>query len=819
MRLRRLDLTRYGHFTDFSVDFGERPSAKPDLHIIYGPNEAGKSTILSGILDLLFGIERHSDYDFLHDYRSMRIDAALEIAGATHEFARVKKDQGSLLGDGDLPVSEAVLTSCLGAIDRQSYRSMFSLDDDTLEDGGDSILRSEGDLGRLLFSATSGLSELSGQLDRLKEEADAFFRPRARATQLKDLKEQLNQLVKRQKELDTHAKPFAELGQKAAEAQQAYDEARSERNLAKVRHASLRALLDAIPIARQLNELRALLTPLRSLPDPPAGWAEEVAELSRQETSLKAIIHNGAADIARLEGDLESMVVDQTILTLQDRIDRLKETEIGYRSADDLSVRQQERARIDDQIAQVTERLGRPAVDDHKALLLPVDVVGGLRELIAAHSGLEAAEEVARKELASAEDRHDEAVKARASVGSPIVVTALQAIADRHQGAGVDAKLQHRQDSRATLAREIDEALLGLRPWQGDVEALMALSAPDRGKVARWQKDQDSAAQEQVLIREKMTDKEAERDRLVAELDRLKQRTGAIDDEQSLTARISRDQAWKAHRSVLSEDRIDGDKARATADHFEAAMADDDHIAAARSGHVRDLERLRSAGDQLAQIEADIASAGRRLGTVQQQAGKMTALSEKALNSMGLPVDMELSDLERWLDRRDALLERRTVFWRLETEIAEIERACSDIVARLADAIEATGESANRSALLREQWDQAQRIIERAKARDTEIASVQWELERAETELKTRKHNLETAQQSMLEWQDRWAVMMASCWLGEQGRGRTPGEVAEILELHADLPAKLEKRDDLGQQIEAMHDGKAHFTETVHALA
>ena len=40
MRLRRLDLTRYGKFTDFAIDFGERADGGPDLHIIYGLNEA-----------------------------------------------------------------------------------------------------------------------------------------------------------------------------------------------------------------------------------------------------------------------------------------------------------------------------------------------------------------------------------------------------------------------------------------------------------------------------------------------------------------------------------------------------------------------------------------------------------------------------------------------------------------------------------------------------------------------------------------------------------------------------------------------------------
>ena len=56
MRLYRFDLTRYGKFTDYSVDFGERVPGVPDLHVIYGPNEAGKSTLFSAWLDFLYGM-------------------------------------------------------------------------------------------------------------------------------------------------------------------------------------------------------------------------------------------------------------------------------------------------------------------------------------------------------------------------------------------------------------------------------------------------------------------------------------------------------------------------------------------------------------------------------------------------------------------------------------------------------------------------------------------------------------------------------------------------------------------------------------------
>ena len=57
MRLNRLDLTRYGKFTDQNINLGERKAGEPDFHIVYGPNEAGKSTALAAFLDLLFGIE------------------------------------------------------------------------------------------------------------------------------------------------------------------------------------------------------------------------------------------------------------------------------------------------------------------------------------------------------------------------------------------------------------------------------------------------------------------------------------------------------------------------------------------------------------------------------------------------------------------------------------------------------------------------------------------------------------------------------------------------------------------------------------------
>ncbi len=87
MRITRLDLLRFGKFTDKSISL---PLAPQDFHLIVGPNEAGKSTIRNAIQDLLFGIETRSRYNFLHAHNEMRVGALIEHAGNPLDFIRTK---------------------------------------------------------------------------------------------------------------------------------------------------------------------------------------------------------------------------------------------------------------------------------------------------------------------------------------------------------------------------------------------------------------------------------------------------------------------------------------------------------------------------------------------------------------------------------------------------------------------------------------------------------------------------------------------------------------------------------------------------------
>ena len=53
MRFDQINIPAFGPFTDFQIEFEK---SEYDIHLIHGPNEAGKSSLLRAIRGLLYGI-------------------------------------------------------------------------------------------------------------------------------------------------------------------------------------------------------------------------------------------------------------------------------------------------------------------------------------------------------------------------------------------------------------------------------------------------------------------------------------------------------------------------------------------------------------------------------------------------------------------------------------------------------------------------------------------------------------------------------------------------------------------------------------------
>ena len=199
MRIDQLVLRRYGHFTDFSLDFsanghtefkpGDKQTTKPDFHILYGANEAGKSTTLAAITDLLYGFERVTPWKFLHGNELLEIEASLNQA--THSVA-IKRFKNHLTNNSNDRLASFPLD--LQGLSRDDYRQRFSFDEKTLKDGGDQILNSQGDVGQALFSASSGLADFSNRLESILAPSNSFWTPgRKSKLQLNDLKKALQE--------------------------------------------------------------------------------------------------------------------------------------------------------------------------------------------------------------------------------------------------------------------------------------------------------------------------------------------------------------------------------------------------------------------------------------------------------------------------------------------------------------------------------------------------------------------------------------------------------------------------------------------------
>ena len=109
MQLTELTLERYGAFAERILPI----PTNAGLTIIYGPNEAGKSTCLAAISDFLFGIPERTPHASLFGYDGMRVSAELVDADGTALTLRRRRGRVRTLSDAaGTPLDGLVTVSC-----------------------------------------------------------------------------------------------------------------------------------------------------------------------------------------------------------------------------------------------------------------------------------------------------------------------------------------------------------------------------------------------------------------------------------------------------------------------------------------------------------------------------------------------------------------------------------------------------------------------------------------------------------------------------------------------------------------------------------
>ena len=569
MRLNALHLTKYGLFTNKSLNFGKRRTGKPDFHVVYGLNEAGKSTALEAWNDLLFGIKWGTPYGYLHS-SAMEVGAVLDDnEGHPVRLKRIRKQKNSLLDMQNANLEESFLQELLGGFSRSDYELLFSVDEETLERGGNEILDSKGDLGKMLFSASTGITEVTRILDDLSARNEEFYRPRSRKSELLQIKNRMNELKQKWRENDIDARVYQRQLEQLEEAQRHLDQARQGKGELESRLSLIERKLNALPLVRQYQQIQSQIDEQDPLPQPPDDWRTKIEQLSTKLTENKTNAAQEANSIKRLKAELVASQVDPVALRVKDRVDQVERLRPSYEGAvKDLPRRTEQAQQLKTEVGYLAQRLGLDLTRDGE-ILPDAATIGRIRNLMEEHSGIMAIHDASRDELAATEAKLEELdIEMEGREFHPEEAKKIQSLLKEVHDEDPRSELNLTNRQIADLEGKIETRMAELLPWKGNSGDLQIMKAPYRAQLREIEDAVRETRQVRKNTRQRINELETSRKAIEKSMAELPA-GDAVSIEDVANSRNLRESRWAEHKQALDMD---------TARLFEKAMRQNDEI-------------------------------------------------------------------------------------------------------------------------------------------------------------------------------------------------------------------------------------------------
>lgn len=731
----------FGPFAGERLDFGERPEV---LELVYGPNEAGKSTTLRAISDVLFGIpERTTD---AHRYApsELRIGALLESRrGARLKVVRRKGRKNTLLAADGSPMDDAALAPLLQGATRELFEGLFGLDHVRLRESAEALLAGRGNVGESLFAAGVGGRGIHRLAVDLEREADELFVPRARERRVP---------------------------QAIAAVKEARDDLRNAATSPTKYLEQERALSDAI---RAREELRARRTEI----------AAEQVRLTRAVTVLPGL---------RRRQELgERLAALGAVVELAEDATAQRTTALR-----DLAEAEREAARDTARAASVRERLSALSVGEH---LLDVDdaVLADLRDRRGSHLSAQ----IDRPKLVSSAAAVEATIeKSLEAIGAQRTSSSLQpAVASQTRIRALAARRQRLDDKADDARRRLSDALAErahlvarLVSAASDVErerVQTSLASPSEARAPSLELVERFAAEASEL--------DAERARLERHGEQMRtrlrdverrlfalRREGDVPTEDELrTARADREGAWRELKRALSSSTPATDAHVAT---YEAQVSRADGVAdrlRREAGRVAALAGLESEERAAAEDAEDARKA------LEQNAGRRADLEERwqaAWTKIGLspraPAEMRAwaRDFAAAVDVDLSIARATADVSRCESEIAAWRAAWTEAVSVLGLGTSPTEEEA--FAVL-DAMTQLLRQVEKAEGLRRRIEGIDRDAARFADDVRERCRSLapELSELPPAEAAERLVRAVEKARLEHAERERLEAELAGLL--------------------------------------
>ncbi len=673
MKLRRLDLLRYGHLTDAVLDFPEAAL----LHVVHGANEAGKSTALAAIADALFGFGHRTDYGFLH--QDLRIGFTIAAHdGSLGSFTRRKGRRDPLRDADDNVVHEDTLRRFLGGISRDRFENSFGLDGARLRAGGQELQRLGGEVGESLL-AGAGLLNLRAALTRLEDEAKSLVGDGRGRRRLSEAVEAWRAAEQQKEERSVVPRTWQETLEHHDEMAAQLSAVQEDTRTLSEESSRLQRVRRVATLLSDLADAREALAQVADAPHLPADAEarfDSHTELRREAERNQAREAEAAQGLAAM---LAALHQDDAVLPMQDTIDALQgQCAVALQASADLEKVTADAAASRAKVVAAIDELGVPlAPEAAREALPPANARRAVQRLITQHATLVADQRAAARALADGEQVLIMATVALGDAPQPPSPDLLRRTIDAVRSEGrLDGGLGQ---ARATLA-EADtaaaEALAALPLWTADMAALLACKLPLPAESGRAGAQLDAASQAFAQARVNAGALADEITKVEEELARLARGEPVPTQSAVADARAERDRVWRMLRRIH-------EGASPSAEPLPDTPLPDA------------FEKLRDQADDLADRRADeaqrvadyLSTTGRRDGLRQREtvaqatltaAEQASAQAEAAWRELwaraGLQPQAPAAMVEWRRARADVL--------RLAEAAASAQRHCNDLVAR-----------------------------------------------------------------------------------------------------------------------------------------
>jgi uncharacterized protein YhaN len=329
VRLKRLYLKAFGPFTDQTLDFD---SPGPGLHIVYGLNEAGKSSSLRGLKALLYGFDERTADNFVHRNPDLLVGGIIEGTGGEElEFYRRKKRLADLFDTENNPLDGRQLGRLMPSIGVEVFTSLYGIDHKMLVAGGEEILAQRGEVGQALFAAGSGITALRKVVDELKAEAEDLFKSRGSKQLINQAVASYQQQKRMAREESLLPRKYQELEKKKREAEVERQSLEQESFRVSGDIERLSRLQRIIPELAELENLQKQLDDLGTAPPLSPGFDDRVKLIEQEIVSISKQVRRDKERLNALQISNDAILPNRIILDhgsvvedLYQRLDRYR---------------------------------------------------------------------------------------------------------------------------------------------------------------------------------------------------------------------------------------------------------------------------------------------------------------------------------------------------------------------------------------------------------------------------------------------------------------------------------------------------------------